>query len=60
MKKMRGRTFGKRIINNRFRFVLGMIAILGVGSAVADTTTFHTDFDEADLESTGLTIEVSE
>ncbi|MDF7799594.1 hypothetical protein P4C99_08960 [Pontiellaceae bacterium B1224] len=44
-------------MKHAFKLLAGIAAVLGVGSAVADTTTFHTDFDEADLASTGLTID---
>ena len=44
-------------MKNRLKSVVGIMVVLGVGSAFADTTIFDTDFDEANLEATGLTID---
>ncbi|MDF7799595.1 PEP-CTERM sorting domain-containing protein [Pontiellaceae bacterium B1224] len=45
------------MIKNISKSVLGLIAILAASGVSAETITFHSDFDEADLGSTGLNID---
>lgn len=44
-------------MKNRLKIAIGLTAVLAAGAVSAETITFHTDFDEADLASTGLTID---